>query len=654
MAATGTHWETVRKPGKKSKIPATNGLSKIQKKQLAENLPRIETAPPVKESPTIYQAFIEKEPPPKTEKPTGNGTTQPKKPSHPPKKKSAEQKSKPTTMTEAIDVGDLHTVLTKVQTTFPENPSVWLKDLASILNLKMDKVPEPDPVFQDKPYDYPLCMLPTPVKKLLRETVNQCSTDTLQHFIEHCIHSMVADMKQDIAIYLCLQYQELMRTNQNRVLRCLSIMWAVGQAGVTNLDTGLKVWLQLMFSTLNIRSLSAYSVEYIEKLFQLHKNLKPALNTLKVKDFFNIMDVFFTPQPSLPSNLQKRLQAVYPKIQTVAFGINPENHLRQFFPQFFSRLTANNKLIQQEAISGLVTCLSVDKGSFSEWRQMYTKNNLLKSGVLLQHICKNWESVSKVVDKKKLQETIGSFNVTNEDMAAKEDMQNVEGFQMCVTACKELLSKMCRSSIPGRWLVFCVIYIFASLLFLDLYMHKGYENSKTYKILSDTGIQFYLEQIVNKFSVYTNKVYSWVQDTFPYYFEKISNAVGPYLQLFWEKTYDAAIYIVEISKPVRLWLNEKIPIVLEWLNEKCPIVWNAVCTYSAIVGAFLLKYLVVVWQYFVHVMNIFGTWLAEDVFVGKLAPENILQTLSELLYQLQTYMISLKNWVVALVTGAKG
>ena len=44
MAATGTHWETVRKPGKKSKIPATNGLSKIQKKQLAENLPRIETA----------------------------------------------------------------------------------------------------------------------------------------------------------------------------------------------------------------------------------------------------------------------------------------------------------------------------------------------------------------------------------------------------------------------------------------------------------------------------------------------------------------------------------------------------------------------------------------------------------------------------------
>jgi hypothetical protein len=51
-----------------------------------------------------------------------------------------------------IEVGELQSVLTRVQATFPENPSVWLKDLASILNLKMDKVPESDPVFQGKPH----------------------------------------------------------------------------------------------------------------------------------------------------------------------------------------------------------------------------------------------------------------------------------------------------------------------------------------------------------------------------------------------------------------------------------------------------------------------------------------------------------------------
>ena len=30
----------------------------------------------------------------------------------------------------------------KMQATFPDNPGIWLKDLASMLNLKLDKVPE--------------------------------------------------------------------------------------------------------------------------------------------------------------------------------------------------------------------------------------------------------------------------------------------------------------------------------------------------------------------------------------------------------------------------------------------------------------------------------------------------------------------------------
>lgn len=39
----------------------------------------------------------------------------------------------------------------KDQATFPDNPGVWLKDLASMLNLQLDKIPEGDPVFSGKP-----------------------------------------------------------------------------------------------------------------------------------------------------------------------------------------------------------------------------------------------------------------------------------------------------------------------------------------------------------------------------------------------------------------------------------------------------------------------------------------------------------------------
>jgi hypothetical protein len=33
---------------------------------------------------------------------------------------------------------------------FPDNQDVWLKDLASYINLKVDKVVDSDPIFKDK------------------------------------------------------------------------------------------------------------------------------------------------------------------------------------------------------------------------------------------------------------------------------------------------------------------------------------------------------------------------------------------------------------------------------------------------------------------------------------------------------------------------
>lgn len=41
-------------------------------------------------------------------------------------------------------------VLDKVRNSFPANPDVWLKDLASAMNLSLEKVPDTDPVFEGK------------------------------------------------------------------------------------------------------------------------------------------------------------------------------------------------------------------------------------------------------------------------------------------------------------------------------------------------------------------------------------------------------------------------------------------------------------------------------------------------------------------------
>lgn len=50
-----------------------------------------------------------------------------------------------------LDLAELQTILAKDRETFPSNPSVWLKDLASVLVLHLDKVQEADPVFADQP-----------------------------------------------------------------------------------------------------------------------------------------------------------------------------------------------------------------------------------------------------------------------------------------------------------------------------------------------------------------------------------------------------------------------------------------------------------------------------------------------------------------------
>jgi len=61
-----------------------------------------------------------------------------------------------------ITVADLGAVLTKDQQMFPDNPDIWLKDLASFINLQLANcyVPVSDTVFEGKPHGaFSVCWL---------------------------------------------------------------------------------------------------------------------------------------------------------------------------------------------------------------------------------------------------------------------------------------------------------------------------------------------------------------------------------------------------------------------------------------------------------------------------------------------------------------
>ena len=54
--------------------------------------------------------------------------------------------------------------MSQSQLRFPDNQEVWLKDLASFLNLKLEKVPDPDPTFKGKAKGK--AMIPLPLRTL--------------------------------------------------------------------------------------------------------------------------------------------------------------------------------------------------------------------------------------------------------------------------------------------------------------------------------------------------------------------------------------------------------------------------------------------------------------------------------------------------------
>lgn len=54
-----------------------------------------------------------------------------------------------------IKKDDLESALAITKASFPGNIEVWLKDLASLLNIKLEQCPEPDPVMKNKPKGKP-------------------------------------------------------------------------------------------------------------------------------------------------------------------------------------------------------------------------------------------------------------------------------------------------------------------------------------------------------------------------------------------------------------------------------------------------------------------------------------------------------------------
>uniref|UniRef100_A0A673HNU4 Transmembrane protein 214 n=1 Tax=Sinocyclocheilus rhinocerous TaxID=307959 RepID=A0A673HNU4_9TELE len=516
MASGASKWEVVKK-GKKPNISSSSGGKTQEKKSGRKALSEANTDSNRKRNNkthentatlTIFDGFEkmgkkqnkEQVPPPiETQQKKPNAAKQTKKPPANSSGKPARYKTLEEAV-RALDVLELKQQLEKSQSLFPENPSVWVKDLAGYLNYKLP-APDTEPTLSSYAHDYPYCLAGKELRAVIRNLLGKCS-EALPEFFDHCVFTMLREQDRQPGESLhgyrmCIQalmqdkpqivtlnladHLELLRSHQNRPVKCLTIMWALGQAGFYDLSQGIRVWLGIMLPVLGMKALSAYAIAYLERLLTLHANLTKGFGIMGPKEFFPLLDFAYMPKNALSQSLQEQLCRLYPRLKVLAFGAKPETTLHTYFPSFLSRATPNcPDAMKKELLRSLTECLTVDGQSLSVWRQLYTKH--LPQSRSLQ---------------KNLQDTIQSFRVTNDELQSSTNTQHISD---CNSLCYSLQQKMRGRGFPWwRMLMMSLVFV-AGFVAHDVRSQGSFAGSTTALCLKRSGVTAVSQQAWSKAS----------------------------------------------------------------------------------------------------------------------------------------------------------
>uniref|UniRef100_A0A8C9G8X1 Transmembrane protein 214 n=1 Tax=Pavo cristatus TaxID=9049 RepID=A0A8C9G8X1_PAVCR len=516
----------------------------------------------------------------------------------------------------ALNVADLQKELDKSQSMFPENPSVWVKDLAGCLNYKL-QAPKSDPALSQHTHGESL------------------------HGYRICIQAVLLE-RPKIATANLGKYLELLRSHQNRPAKCLTILWALGQAGFTDLAEGLRVWLGVMLPVLGIKALSPYAVSYLDRLLMMHPNLTKGFGMIGPKDFFPLLDFAFMPNNSLSPSLQEQLRRLYPRLKVLALGARPETTLHTYFPSFLSRATPScPPAMRKELLTSMNQCLSVDPLSFSVWRQLYTKH-LSQSSLLLNHLLESWDSSSRKA-RQALQETVRSFKVTNEELVAKGpgSQQDVAA---CDTACKLLLQKMKGRGFPWSRLLLILLVFAAGFLIHDIQTHGSLQASASAHALRSSGILPAWQQAWHKAAHFSLEGYRWLERTLPACCSRAAALLQPTLQPLWAKVAELALHISKQCSTYLSWLQSRVPDTVLHVAE---------CMRELLL--FLLRSCLLPLLEHVAAVLQRGWKHCVDACNGEVSWDCVREHLSSFTYSswiyLQNTTLALKNWALAMISG---
>ncbi|XP_060814632.1 transmembrane protein 214-A [Bombus pascuorum] len=660
-------WEIVGRNKKDKNNGKINKLTKVEKKEFIENVPKVEDFLPLSQVKKLYDNLDnnkENKKPSKEKENKIKENEEKKKQQKQQKQQQSEKKKQepkekpPKSIKDALNVinaEELRNVFTSSQTKFPEAPLIWLKDLAAFLNMKIP-VDKEDAVFSGKPKDYPLSIVPKTISSILEKAIDIVGKQTAQLFYENTLTTMATDMvKGSPAVGHKIFLQLLARINpemtianiskligvknsyQNRKNIGLSLLWAISQAGRKNLIVGLKVWHEVMSPMLETKSYCSYVAQILNDLVFGHDicyDLKPEL-------YLDIIKDTYSGKFNIPVSVSREINNSIEKLRSILFKNKNISYVK-LFELLITKVTQKvNTNYRDELIKVLVTCLATDPFCFFVWRSVYAKN-LYQSHLILMHIDVKWHDLHITLETKCLKETCIEFQTINERWKKGKD----EGLaNNCSKICETLLLKMTASANKKySWKkgIILLLLLISAILAYDIYKHDDF---KVNKFLKRTGLVAYGQQSWIVVQEYSTRALEFIEATSPEYYKTTVETCKPYIKL----AGDAYLLMKHLSLKVYGNIAEYIgrngPLIVQTIEYYVPGMLDEIKLRSN-QG---LEYVKLYSNLCVEKLNERSTatlqWLEHNVFVGKLSPENLQNYASKAIDTTQTLASQTYDWV---------
>jgi hypothetical protein len=257
-----------------------------------------------------------------------------------------------------ISIQEIQLLLSATKLQF-DNHLILLKTMLNFLNEKLRIEKNEDLLFFEKPLDYPDCILPENLKKILQDLIQGCSKENLQYFFHNLCTNLVEELNKSrffvvghlILIQQISKYCPSASINNlastvilknsylNQPSICLSLFWALGTSGSFDTTVGLKIWHEIFSPVTNVKSYTKFAFDYLHKIL-LSSDHTPKLD-ISIEEFKSLVSLLLVNDTkSKQKDLQKiKKSCIEMIVEKVTESVSGANQIESLFLQLlkFSR-----------------------------------------------------------------------------------------------------------------------------------------------------------------------------------------------------------------------------------------------------------------------------------------------------------------------------